>query len=89
MPSKSPPTAMTPRIGTMFEIGTLVRKAAPESSTHGMVGVVVERMPFKTINVRARHPDNPYCYRVQWNSIDRIEVGPFWVFPHLLKLANL
>jgi hypothetical protein len=73
----------------MFEIGTLVRKDAPESSTNGMVGVVVERMPFKTINVRARHPDNPYCYRVQWNSIDRIEVGPFWIFPHLLKLANL
>jgi len=73
----------------MFEIGTLVRKDIPESSTNGMMGVVVQSMPFKTESIRERHADNPHCYRVQWNSVDKFEVGPFWVFPNLLERIEI
>ena len=77
--------AMTRKSGTMFEIGTLVRKSAPKSSTNGMMGIVVQRMPFKVEEVIETHADNPYCYQIHWNSEDRMERGPFWIFPNLLE----
>ncbi len=77
--------AMTRRSGTMFEIGTLVRRDDPESSTNGMMGIVVQRMPFQVLEVIENHADNPYCYQIHWNSEDRRERGPFWIFPNLLE----
>ncbi len=66
-----------------FEVGTLVRK------DNGMMGVIVERMPFTREENKIKHAPNPYCYRVQWNSIDNVEVGPFWTFPgELVPIEN-
>jgi len=73
----------------MFEIGATVQsKGRRNPRFNGMIGIVIERMSFKTKEVANRYPDNPYCYRVLWNTTDKLEQGPYWIFPKHLKGAE-